>query len=827
MGQFEKKKRNCESHRFFSIELERRPNMGLSKWMRTAISVGHSPSDKSNVGGENEAGPSVRDEEEDAYVDSDYNPDDDDVSDHDRGEVNVGGENVYHGVHLGGEDRGEIHESSDSSSEDDMVYSGDDVDLHRLSEEDEEGPEFPMFNTNEIYDPPFSIGLQFSTKAEFRKAVNSHAIKIRITLKTTRNDNMRVYRFKSDPRRNVFGFREDVINEINCGVSKDQAYRAKRKVLKMIEGDPDVQYTKLWDYCEELRKTNPGFTVILGTEEQGGEDLNIVRQNEYTFMSDKQKGLIVPFKRGLAFSNALWRAAYATTVGEYKMRMQQLMDLDSAAIEWFKDKSPLQWSKSHFSEYSKCDMLLNNVYLSAMSCTCRKWGLSGIPGAHALSAIFDQKQDPKDYVHSYYSVATYKRVYEPAIMGINGALIWGETLFIPQLPPNFGREAGRPTSARRRGAEEPVRKRKKRSMGQTQKLRRQQTTVQCGKCGVEGHNAGTCDLDDEEGKRKMHLTIKPRTSNDRGGDNEVHVDSGINDNEVVPPVVETPTQEQDGGCSNDIGKVSRRVRNESRGKGKGTAIVGNETEMQPMTFNNDIEQGSERSAFRPPRSIKPPSNLQSAIGIPAKQPIAQDASQQPVMLPPLSTTEETEAKDQVETIIETQVRTKVGVYPPLPTIATLNTKSVESFKGANLITKSAESFKGANLITKSAESFKGANQGTSTNGWLRPRGPNSRRLWNSTLTLNEAADIGIGTHQELKVDLVLYKSPSIAREKDEREKEGEKRKKREEEETNLRGGDTRPFAYKVKTIGRRASLPGTGGSRRSAGKRRTSFRGIG
>ncbi|KAG8383517.1 hypothetical protein BUALT_Bualt04G0021700 [Buddleja alternifolia] len=102
-----------------------------------------------------------------------------------------------------------------------------------------------------------------------------------------------------------------------------------------------------------------------------------------------------------------------------------------------------------------------------------------------------------------------------------------------------------------------------------------------------------------------------------------------------------------------------RARNESRGKGH--AI--------PMTFNNDIEQGSEGSAFRPPRSIKPQSNLQSAIGIPAKQPVAQDASQQSVMLPPLSTTEKTKAEDQVEAIIETLVRTEVGVYPPpLPTM---------------------------------------------------------------------------------------------------------------------------------------------------------------
>ncbi|KAG8373106.1 hypothetical protein BUALT_Bualt12G0136100 [Buddleja alternifolia] len=407
---------------------------------------------------------------------------------------------------------------------------------------------------------------------------------------------------------------------------EDQAYRAKKKALKAIEGSPDYQYTRLWDYADELRRTNPGSTIILGTEDDSDgvrfknketwewfltvlkNDLEIVNEHEFTFMSDKQKGLILAFEevfpgsdhrfcvrhllynfkiagyRGMAFKNALWSAAKATTVNEFKLRMQELRQLDESAEEWFHDKPPVQWTRSHFSEYPKCDMLLNNVCevfnsnildarkkpiitmlewirqylmkrlqenrdraeskwqsrlcpkirtiiekyvakvgdcipikadnrhyqisvndenqycvdLSERSCTCRKWGLSGIPYKHAISAIFDQREVLEDYVDECYSVDTYKRVYAPAIMGINGEHLWGDSMYIPPLPPNFGRGASRPAKARRMEPGETAKKGKKRRRRQVQKLRRQGTTVICRKCGVEGHNSTTCSQGREE-----------------------------------------------------------------------------------------------------------------------------------------------------------------------------------------------------------------------------------------------------------------------------------------------------------------------------------------
>ncbi|KAL0287527.1 UNVERIFIED_CONTAM: hypothetical protein Sradi_7123100 [Sesamum radiatum] len=59
---------------------------------------------------------------------------------------------------------------------------------------------------------------------------------------------------------------------MRCHISKDQAYRARRKALKKLEGSPEYQYTRLWDYAVEIRRTNPGSTVVLGTEDVGGKN---------------------------------------------------------------------------------------------------------------------------------------------------------------------------------------------------------------------------------------------------------------------------------------------------------------------------------------------------------------------------------------------------------------------------------------------------------------------------------------------------------------------------------------------------------------------------
>ncbi|KAL0313993.1 UNVERIFIED_CONTAM: hypothetical protein Sangu_2243700 [Sesamum angustifolium] len=86
------------------------------------------------------------------------------------------------------------------------------------------------------------------------------------------SDDKYLQKFKSDPKKNVKGFRVDIINELRVNVSRHQAYRAKKAALKQLEGSPEWQYSRLWDYLEEVRKTNPGSTVIVGTKQVDGEE---------------------------------------------------------------------------------------------------------------------------------------------------------------------------------------------------------------------------------------------------------------------------------------------------------------------------------------------------------------------------------------------------------------------------------------------------------------------------------------------------------------------------------------------------------------------------
>ncbi|KAK8701753.1 hypothetical protein V6N13_020132 [Hibiscus sabdariffa] len=64
---------------------------------------------------------------------------------------------------------------------------------------------------------------------------------------------------------------------------------------------------------------------------------------------------------GKALKDALWKAARATYLREFEVALSEMQALSRKAHEWLVGKDPRNWSKSHFSCNSKCDMLLNNL----------------------------------------------------------------------------------------------------------------------------------------------------------------------------------------------------------------------------------------------------------------------------------------------------------------------------------------------------------------------------------------------------------------------------------------------------------------------------------
>ncbi|KAL0302463.1 UNVERIFIED_CONTAM: hypothetical protein Scaly_3032300 [Sesamum calycinum] len=140
------------------------------------------------------------------------------------------------------EDNRDSSESSDEE-EDDVDNEGDLDEAKDSDNGDGDGPNYPVFNLDETYDPTFELGMMFSNKDELKKAMHSHAIKSK-----------RILKLKKMTK------------------SGYQAYRAKRAALKALEGSSEFQYTRLWDYADEIRKTTPSSTVIVGTEQTDGDE---------------------------------------------------------------------------------------------------------------------------------------------------------------------------------------------------------------------------------------------------------------------------------------------------------------------------------------------------------------------------------------------------------------------------------------------------------------------------------------------------------------------------------------------------------------------------
>ncbi|KAI3470191.1 hypothetical protein Pfo_026854 [Paulownia fortunei] len=304
------------------------------------------------------------------------------------------------------------HENIDDEAEceygeEDVMKSNDDLNSTKGSDNEENRHNFSVFNPIELYDLSFELWILFSTKTKLRQTIHSHcddkecgwklhALKPtgECTFQIRKYDpnhscgvsfhvkNLKfnwlcgkyVQKVKSDPERNVKGFKINVMNDIKCHISNYQADRAKRK-----------DYSLLWDYADEIKRTNPCTTIIIRTKQSSGKNrFDRFYDFEYAFMSDKQKGLIQAIEemfpnldhkfyirhvhsnfekgsfRSQAFNSALWNTCRATTRNEFRRRIKKMRDLDESTAEWFNDKLPQHWNRSHFTNYCKCDVLLNN-----------------------------------------------------------------------------------------------------------------------------------------------------------------------------------------------------------------------------------------------------------------------------------------------------------------------------------------------------------------------------------------------------------------------------------------------------------------------------------
>nr|KAJ0227985.1 hypothetical protein LSAT_V11C100023200 [Lactuca sativa] len=227
---------------------------------------------------------------------------------------------------------------------------------------------------------------------------------------------------------------EQLQKDFEVGVSIDKVFRAKAIATKIVEGDYTKQYEILRDYVLELQATkidvyseqnpsnptrrfkriyicldplkkgyNAGLRDLLGfdgahmkgpfpgqvltavgLDSNNGEDLDLGSNSNFTFITDRQKGLIPAIAQLFPcaehryclrhihqnmrvkwklkeYKDHLWRCATATTVPEFEHCMRECSNYDKEACEWLRKIPPKHWSRSHFTGREISGILLNNL----------------------------------------------------------------------------------------------------------------------------------------------------------------------------------------------------------------------------------------------------------------------------------------------------------------------------------------------------------------------------------------------------------------------------------------------------------------------------------
>ncbi|KAM0831591.1 hypothetical protein ACQ4PT_065432 [Festuca glaucescens] len=232
-------------------------------------------------------------------------------------------------------------------------------------------------------------------------------------------------------------FAKKVQKKCNMRPNRFKLARAKLACLKKIRGD-EIAHWK-W------------FLTTLK------QDLNIMNTSPFTIMSDKQKGLIKfvmelfpdsehrfcvghlynnmnQLHKGEVVKNHLWTCARASSPARWEECMEAFKTECPAAHAWLDEMPPNTWARAFFSEFPKCDLLLNN--------TCE---------------VFNKPL--RDHSE------------------------WAKTNGPHVQPPLYEKKVGRPNKNRRKNPEEIE--------GGT-RLSRAGVTEHCGYCKEPGHNRTGC-----------------------------------------------------------------------------------------------------------------------------------------------------------------------------------------------------------------------------------------------------------------------------------------------------------------------------------------------
>nr|CAD39930.2 OSJNBa0091C12.8 [Oryza sativa Japonica Group] len=420
---------------------------------------------------------------------------------------------------------------ADSDDEDSYDEVGSDGELVRRK------GKFPRFQKQPGV-PVFELGMKFSSKHQFKKTIIKYALAERKVInfikddhkrvrakcdwascpwvcllsKTTRSDSWQIATYDSmhacPPRRDsrhvssvriaekygkfivdnpgwpLSHMKATVQQEMFADASISKLKRAKRLVMQKAFDVTKGQYQKLYNYQQELLRTNRGSTVainrVIGIEPPVFKRIYICLDGcKKGFMAGCRKGIInavskwapeaehrncarhiyANWKRHFndkVFQKKFWKCAKASCRMLFNLPRAKLAQLTPARAQAILNTHPEHWSRAWFRLGFNCDSVDNNICESF-----NKWILEArfFPIITMLETI---RRKP-----------------------VEGMTSWPDDPREPLNAPGYIQMPGRPKTERRREPNEPAKPTKASKFG---------TIMRCRSCKQPGHNSKGCHM---------------------------------------------------------------------------------------------------------------------------------------------------------------------------------------------------------------------------------------------------------------------------------------------------------------------------------------------
>ncbi|XP_070015766.1 uncharacterized protein [Nicotiana sylvestris] len=282
-------------------------------------------------------------------------------------------------------------------------------------------------------------------------------------------------RIKEQFNIRIFKFQELIRKKLGLYVGRTVCRRAKNIMLNEIMGDHKLEYGRIFDYRDELRRSNPGSTCVVKLSEEtfeGGcrgqllvavckdgnnqmlplawavveiENMHTWRWFVNLLKGDLQLGdglenattdllpnsehkmcagyILANWSkkwRGIERRNYFWRCERSTYEWELKKNPDEMKKLENKIVDELLYYNIERWRKVYFNTFCKCDSVDNN-----MAECFNTWILAA-------------------------STATYMKIYSYFLQPVLGMNIWPESQIPTVIPPHVKKMPGRPNKVRRK-----------------------------------------------------------------------------------------------------------------------------------------------------------------------------------------------------------------------------------------------------------------------------------------------------------------------------------------------------------------------------------------